>query len=145
MAALTDDKNYQSQGAGEMREYDAIASDIIYKGAAVGIKQSTTNTGYARPTQTDAGGVDVFAGIAMKQVDNSSGSNGDKQVECYTKGRFKLEGFTGLTAADTGKLVYASDDQTFTLTSTNNTLIGRITKYVSATVAWVEIIVPRDQ
>src|SRR5574337_60984 len=60
--------------------------------------------GYFRPLVA----ADPFAGFAQSTVDNSA-------------------------VADEGSTVYASDDDTFTLTSTSNTAIGKITRYISGT------------
>ena len=54
-------------------------------------------------------------------------------VRVRTRGRVILS-VTGVTAVtDEGSTVYASDDDTFTLTSTSNTAIGKVTRYISGT------------
>lgn len=75
---------------------------------------------------------DTFAlGFALQNVDNSSGSKGDKNcivdlfepVECV-----ELENDPGagaLDATDMLSIVYFLDDQTVTSTSTNNSKAGR--------------------
>lgn len=46
---------------------------------------------------------------------------------------------TGVTGVgDVGTTVYASDDDTFTLTSTSNTAVGKIARYISGTKVDVE-------
>src|SRR5574340_429737 len=58
---------------------------------------------------------------------------GDKLVRVRNKARVILS-VAGVTAVtDEGSTVYASDDDTFTLTSTSNTAIGKITRYISGT------------
>ena len=93
------------------------ADEHIYKGAFI----SFETTGYAAPLTAG----ELFAGIAYEECDNSAGFNGDKSVRCYTQGDFKLS-LSGATLADIGKAVYASDDATLTLTSTDNTFIGHV-------------------
>lgn len=144
--ALSADTELKSQGAGRLREYDVIASDIIYRGALVAIQRTTS--GYAQPATKTATNRPIFAGIATKQVDNSSGAAGDKQVECYTEGAFLLP-FTNvtLTQADVGALAYAEDDGIATDAADDGSsnlypIIGRIIRFVSANLAWVELRSP---
>lgn len=107
-----------------------IASDIIYEGAAVG---ESSSAGTARPLV----GGDVFLGFAAAKVDNSSGSAGDKNVRVKKKGTVKLP-VTGVTGiADLGATVYATDDNTFTLTASGATAIGKIVRHVTSTTVMV--------
>jgi len=116
---------------GELEAYPAIASDIIYEGAAVGENAS----GYARPLVAG----DVFLGFAESQADNSTGSAGAIYVRVRTRGKAQLAvaGATAVTANDR-PLVYASDDDTFTLTASTNSIIGRVSRWVSSGVCIVE-------
>lgn len=115
---------------GQNESYPVIASDIIYEGAAVGENAS----GYARPLAA----ADVFLGFATGPVDNSTGAAGDKRVEVLTRGRVQLP-ISGIAiTANDRAAVYASDDDTFTLTSTSNSLIGYVSRWVSSGVAVVE-------
>jgi hypothetical protein len=115
---------------GDMAEYPVIASDIIYEGAAVGENAS----GYARPLAA----ADPFLGFAQRTVDNSAGAAGAKTVVVKRRGVIKLP-ISGLaiTANDRPK-VYASDDDTFTLTSTSNSLIGTVLQWIETGYAYVE-------
>lgn len=115
---------------GDFVEYPVIASDVIYQGAAVG----ENGSGYARPLVA----ADPFLGFAEVGADNSSGSAGDKHVRVRTKGTIKLA-ISGLAITSNDRVaVYASDDNTFTLTSTSNSLIGYVSKFVSTGVGYVE-------
>jgi hypothetical protein len=115
---------------GELEDYPVIASDIIYEGAAVG----ENGSGYARPLEA----ADPFLGFATKQVDNSAGSAGAKLVQVKTHGRIKLD-ISGLAiTANDRPAVYASDDNTFTLTSASNSKIGWVSRWISTGVAIVE-------
>jgi len=107
---------------GDINEFPVIASDIIYEGAAVGDNAS----GYARPLVAG----DPFRGFAEKKADNSAGSAGDINVRVLSKGKIKLA-ITSLAITDVGKDVYASDDDTFTLTATSNTRIGYVHRWLS--------------
>lgn len=125
--AVDTPRDYQ---LGELEEYPVIAADIIYEGAAVGENAS----GYSRPLVAG----DVFQGFALEQVDNSAGSAGDKRVRVRTRGRVTLA-ISGLAiTANDRPAVYASDDDTFTLTVGTNSLIGYVSRWVSTGVAVVE-------
>lgn len=105
-----------------------VASDIIYEGAAVG----DNGSGYARPLTSG----DPFRGFAARRADNSSGSAGD--IECRVRRQGEVElSVTGASAVtDRGKPVYATDDDTFTLTS-GGTMIGRVSRWVTGTTCYV--------
>jgi hypothetical protein len=112
------------------------AGDITQcKAAAVNLYQNTiafydASTGYV--TNDDNAGANAFAGIVYQQCDNSGGSAGDKVVELWTEGVFRLTG-SSFTQGTAGDLIYATDNFTTTATSTNASRIGRAVNYVSAT------------
>lgn len=112
------------------------AENIIQcKAAAVNLYQNTlafwdASTGYI--TNDDNAGANAFAGVVYQQCDNSGGSAGDKVVELYTEGVFRLTG-SSFTQATAGDLIYATDNFVITATSTNASRIGRAVNYVSAT------------
>lgn len=129
MTTLADNKP-RAYETGEFNDLPVIASDIIYEGAAVG----ENGSGYFRPLVAG----DNFAGFAVRKADNSSGVAGAKNVKVRQKGKIELAvtGVTGVT--DEGSTVYASDDNTFTLSSTNNSAIGKIIRHISGTTVLVE-------
>ncbi|MBN46305.1 MULTISPECIES: hypothetical protein [unclassified Methylophaga] len=129
MATLAKDtpRDYQ---LGDMEEYPVIASDIIYEGAAVG----ENGSGYARPLAAG----DKFLGFATRNADNSGGSAGDIRVIVRKKGNVRLAISALAITANDRPAVYASDDNTFTLTSESNSLIGKVSRWVSTGVAIVE-------
>jgi hypothetical protein len=105
------------------------------KASNVNLYQNTlafwdASTGYV--TNDDNAGANAFAGIVYQQCDNSGGSAGDKPVDLYSKGVFRLTG-SSFTQATAGDLIYATDNFTTTATSTNASRIGRAVNYVSAT------------
>ena len=126
MATLAADKirQYEASNSETFNDLPVIASDIIYEGAAVGLAA----TG-GRPLVA----ADKFAGFAVHQQDNSAGAAGDKVVRLRRTGAVVLPvvGVTGV--GDTSKQVYASDDDTFTLTSTSNSKIGHIIRWIAST------------
>jgi hypothetical protein len=107
---------------GDVNSLPVIASDIIYEGAAVG----DNGSGYARPLAAG----DPFRGFCIENVDNSTGSAGDKRVKVKKQGEIVLP-ITSLAITDVGKPVYASDDDTFTLTASTNTHIGRVVRWIA--------------
>lgn len=128
MTTLAVDKprNYE---LGDHNDLPAITGDIIYEGAAVGVN----NSGYARPLVAG----DVFGGFALRQCDNTDGADGAKNVRVVARGQIALN-VTGLTIDDVGKPVYASDDDTFTMTAGSNTQVGAVKRFVSTGAGIVE-------
>lgn len=115
---------------GDTEEYPVIANDIIYQGAAVG----ENGSGYARPLAA----ADVFLGFAEAKADNATGGAGAINVNVKKRGNIVLP-ISGLAiTANDRPVVYASDDDTFTLTATSNSPIGRVSRWVSTGVAVVE-------
>ncbi len=115
---------------GDMDEYPVIAADIIYEGAAVG----ENGSGYSRPLVA----LDPFQGFAVEQCDNSTGSAGDKRVRVKTRGCITLPIAGIAITANDRPAVYASDDNTFTLSASGNTKIGWVRRWVSTGIAVVE-------
>ncbi len=113
---------------GTLNELPVIASDIIYEGAAVG----DNGSGYMRPLVAG----DPFRGFAESNADNSDGDAGDIDVRVRESGKALLTLAT-VAITDVGKPVYASDDNTFTLTASTNSLIGYVYRYVTSTTAIV--------
>ena len=106
----------------ELRTFKVAASTTIYKGAFVGLA-----SGYARGLVAG----DTFVGLAYEGKNNASGAAGAKQVRCYTLGDFEHT-LTGAAVTDIGAAVYASDDGTLTLTSTDNSFVGYMVGLPSA-------------
>ena len=114
---------------GERNELPVVAADIIYEGAAVG----DNGSGYARPLVA----ADVFLGFAREQAENgtTAGANG---VKLWEKGKIQIA-VTGVTGVgDVGETVYATDDDTFTLTASGGSAIGKVARHVSGTTCVVE-------
>ncbi len=122
MATLAQDKARDYE-LGDINELPVIADDIIYEGAAVG----DNGSGYAQPLAAG----DPFRGFAERKADNAGGSAGDVNVRINSEGKVKLP-ITSLAIDDVGKDVYASDDDTFTLTQGANTRIGYVYRFVSS-------------
>lgn len=110
---------------GDFNELPMIASDIIYEGAAVG----DNGSGLARPLVAG----DPLLGFAQRQADNSAGAASAINVLVRQRGEIVLT-VTGVASADdVGATVYASDDDTFTLTASTNTAIGKVARWITST------------
>lgn len=97
----------------------------IYEGSAVG--EDSSNGTYCPLV-----GGSNFVGFAHQQVINPT--SGSKRVKVRQKGVIRIA-VTGASAVtNNGVAVYASDDGTFTLTSTTtNTQIGKVQNWVVST------------
>ena len=116
---------------GDRNAFPIKASTKFYEGSAIGVEVAT---GYARPLVAG----DLFSGFAEGPVDNSSGSNGDLSIRARDDEKVLLA-VSGAAITDIGKPVYASDDDTFTLTATSNSYVGRIYRFDSTGKVWVTV------
>lgn len=92
----------------------------IYKGAFVG---ANSLTGYARPLTAG----DEFLGVAYKQADNTVSGHSAAGIDVRLHQSIDIvHTLSGAAVTDIGSVVYASDDETLTLTSSGNTRVGRI-------------------
>lgn len=114
---------------GEIEAYPLAASVTVYEGAAIG----ENGSGYARPLVA----ADPFLGFAIFPVASQS-SAGAKNVEVKTKGRIQVAITSIAITANDRPAVYMSDDGTFTLTATSNSLIGYVSRWISTGLAIVE-------
>lgn len=125
--AASADRQLSFEGLGGMNDIPVLANTVIYGRTFVG-----HSSGYARPIAAG----DEFLGIAEGQANNNptgGAASGATSVRLYEKG-FVQHIVTGVDGVDDiGKVVYASDDQTLTLTSTNNSPIGRVARHISST------------
>ena len=114
---------------GEQSEYPQAAA-VVYEGAILG----DNGSGYARCLVAG----DPFVGHSMEYYDNSAGSAGDNKIK-RMRGRYRLEvTLTGVAITDVGKAVYASADDTLTLTAGANSRVGVVERYVTTNTAIVD-------
>lgn len=133
MADTTVDLNIQSKSFTDEQEYqmDAIA---MFKGTMVNVDAD----GFLGKAVAAAS--TFFAGITLDNVDNSGGSAGDLNMRVAINGRWLLTFSDTLTIADVGSTVYATDDQTATVTSAaNKQIVGILREFVTASTGWVDI------
>jgi hypothetical protein len=122
---------------GDFEQYPVIASDILYQGAAVGIVPAS---GHARPLAAG----DRFAGFCDYQADNAAGAAAAINVRVRSRGAVKLT-VTGVTITDKGQPVYATDDDTFSLSPVGGVFVGFVAQYVTTNTAVVEFDAKRFQ
>lgn len=142
MAQLTADvsRKYTAGSKDTRAELPVAAATTIFMGSAVGL-----SSGYARQLVA----ADTFCGFADAKAANvvdanrpgligfpsiALGSAGGLTVETRAEGEIviplaSLVGNAGVT--DVGSSVYMSDGNTFTLTSTSNSLIGTVKEYLN--------------
>lgn len=113
---------------GMFNDLPVIAADIIYEGAAVG-----KSSGNARPLVA----ADVFLGFAVRKADNSDGVAGAINVKLQQEGDVELTVVGASAVTDEGAAVYADDDNTFTLTSSSNSSIGKVKRWITGTTCLV--------
>lgn len=135
--ALSAAQELDMRNPGEILNLPVAAAAIIYKGA---ICMWHATTGDIIPGADSAGG--YFAGIAIESVTGGA-TSGAKRVNLWTNGCFKLTGVS-LALADVGHMVYIYDDAACTddTGSTNVQGIGIMVEWLSATSAWVKIMLP---
>lgn len=128
MSTLAVDKVRKFRNCGPRYQVPAVATDILYQGSAGGDASGT-----ARPLSAG----DAFLGFIDAQCDNSAGAASAKMVSFIPTGEVLLAVTSVASTDDIGATVYASDDDVFTLSATNNSSIGKVVEWVSSTLCWV--------
>lgn len=105
----------------ELRSFELAPAAHVYKGALVGLGSD----GYAHGLVAG----DTFVGIAYEEMDNTSGSYGRRSVRVHTLGDFG-HALAGATIADVGRPVFASMDDTLTLSSDGNSYVGIVVNLI---------------
>jgi hypothetical protein len=133
MAALTKDRATSYREGVEI-DFPVAATTKIYAGSLVCVNAS----GYAVPAADTAGL--KFIGVALQQLDNSTGADGDKSLRIRRLGVFEFDA-ASITQAMVGDPMYAVDDHTFDDAAgpTNDVKVGVLVKYASATRGWIDI------
>lgn len=150
--ALAARNTWEYQPGNLTASFVILSGAVIYDGALVGIHEAksgvTSSEGYL-DTWTDGTDQLVFCGVAKITDQNSSTGTGDKltgdgTIECgvdISGVILKNVPVTGSSAVDdVGDPVYASDDNTLTLTATSGANeIGFVTRYQSSGYADVHL------
>lgn len=133
--ALSDNKFSNYKPSGGLIWNIPAAVDIIYRGGLTMINAA----GYAAPAGDTANC--FLAGVALDEVDNSGGSQGDESVRVDIGGAaIKVTHEDGSMAqANVGDIVVleADDEVTSAGTGTQDIHAGRIIEIVNATTVWV--------
>jgi len=129
MGALSKDRSTPRRD-GDLFQLPVKANAVIYAGAMV----ARDGSGRAVPASDTAGLVVV--GRAETRADNTGGADGAIMVD-VRRGVFAWS-HAGLTRADLGKVVYATDDQTVATASTNEAPAGVLVD-VTGDGAWVKV------
>lgn len=116
--------------------FPILTTSRIWAGAAVGLVRAT---GKARALQAG----DTFVGFAQSSVNHIHGEQRDTVVTVLDCGQTLLA-ITGALETDVGKDVYATDDDTFTLSSSGGSFVGVAKLFVSAGKLLVEVSPPSD-
>lgn len=114
---------------GHWVDYPMAASVTIYEGGFVG----DNGSGYARALTAG----DPFLGIAQKGCVETTATAGGQFVRVRT-GTWRQEFALAGAITDIGKVVYATDDGTLSLTAGTNTPVGRVVRYVTAALMEIE-------
>ena len=128
--ALSASRNVERYVDQALRTLRVKGTTKIYRGALVGV----TSTGYARGLVAG----DAFAGIAYEEKDNSAGADGAMLVRVWTIADIE-HAVASVAQTDVGRPVFASADDTLTLTGAGNSYVGTIVDYISSGVALVRI------
>jgi hypothetical protein len=127
--ALSADAVREYRNLSPIIDIPAVATDILYRGAALEDTSGTADV---------VSGTGTFLGFSAAKVDNSSGAASAVDVPVYVEGEVYLS-VAGVTSTDDiGSTVYATDDTTFTLTASGATAIGKIVQWVTSTYCWVK-------
>lgn len=117
---------------GDINDLPVKGSTKIYEGAGVGL-----SSGYARGLVAG----DRFQGFATEGADNSAvATNGAINVKVQRKGIKKIT-LASVAVTDVGSKVYMSDDSTFTLDSSGNSVCGHVSRYVITNTCEIEFYV----
>ncbi len=136
MAAVTTNLHRSFEENVKLAKVDMAASGHVYRGTPC----SFPAAGYV---DTLTAG-EKFAGFPEREVDNSSGNAGDKQADLRLETYPKLVVVGVSTLTDVGRKVYATDNNTYTLTPGapgSSTLIGKVHRHISSTTCIVHALV----
>lgn len=141
MSATTVDINYKTRDRGRQR-YLLKNAVQVYRGSLIIFKPAT---GYADKL-TDASG-HVFKGLAVKAALGDTGATPVAEVIVDETGvvleQVTVTGASAIT--DPHAKVYATDDQTLTLTPTTYLrAVGRVVKWYSSTTCDVQLFTPEE-
>lgn len=113
---------------GDINLLPMYRSVTIYEGSAVGL-----TSGYARALVAG----DEFQGFCIEKKINTVATDGAASVKVRDKGKMQVT-ITSVAVTNVGDAVYMSDDGTFTLDSSGNSLVGKVHRYVTTNTCVIE-------
>uniref|UniRef100_A0A6M3JBR9 DUF2190 family protein n=1 Tax=viral metagenome TaxID=1070528 RepID=A0A6M3JBR9_9ZZZZ len=132
MTVLAADLELEMKEPGGVIAVPMVLSTVIYKGSLVSFVAAS---GLVHAAADDSG--DDFCGIAMEG--KTAAASGETLIRVYTEGTFLLN-TTSVEAADAGKVLTVSDDNTVTDSgSTNDVQVGKLMHIASSSTGWVKI------
>lgn len=131
---LTADREVQRKD-GVLLPFKLYRAVKIYLGALVAVRAD----GYATPGADTAGL--IFQGVAVENVDNTSGGDGDLSVTLMRRGLHLLEITSSVTIANIGDNVFLDGDDKVDLAAgvDNDIFCGVIADIYDSTHVWVDI------
>ncbi len=131
MAASNDIRSRRKPGLGRTYGYPVLTGVVLYGGAAIAVtaERNAVPVGHANAVK--------FVGFAAERVDNSLGATGEQTVTVERDVR--LIPLAGAAVANIGANVYATADDTFTLTASTNLLIG-VLETIDADGVWLKTL-----
>jgi hypothetical protein len=132
-----------SKKIGEIVSYALAGGAVgtVWKGSLVFTQHGNTpvSEGYASNTaRSVASNLDVLLGVAYESVNNSAGADGALRVRVNKRGTYRFT-LAGAAQVAVGLKVYAVDNQTVTLTATNNVYCGEVIELIDASTVIVRI------
>lgn len=112
---------------GDINELTVASAVTIYEGAFVFALKADGTAVVASPAVS----THSFAGIAIQ------GATAGNKVRIKDRGKVQMP-VTGASAASVGAIVYASADDTLTLTASTNVPVGYVSRHITSTTCMVE-------
>lgn len=127
MAVLAADepRAYEATGAGPTFNDLAAQVDIHFVGSAMSI-DANGDVGPLLATE-------AFVGFCEENIDNSAGAAGSVNVKVRQKGHARLTVVGVDDHNDVNAQVFATDDNTFTLTTSGGAVIGKVIRWIAST------------
>jgi hypothetical protein len=108
-------------------KFPVAADAVIWEGALI----VANAAGFALPLAADTNNGRLI-GFAKESVDATGLDDGDVGVDVTRDTVYEEVALSGAAQADAGDAIYATDDNTYTKTSTTATLLGKIVRLMAA-------------
>lgn len=135
MTALTGDLKLNRRGSESSRNqfaYPVAAGEVVWRGSLIALNSA------GNVVRVQTSGALIFLGVANKQIDNRTGSAVSADRVVGQKGTWQLV-VPAATVSNINATVYASDDQTLTLTNSGSLLTVGTLAGIEASKTFVSI------